>query len=126
MKSMVTPFVIFSLGFFLLVGLINVNAQRITNSARTIDSLNGEIESLKKSIAEGSYTRIPNRDFENIIDNKIQRSMRETVQWWLVIVGGIISLLGVVATRYAKSYLQNLVGIKISELRKENEERIKT
>lgn len=91
-----------------------------------IDSLNARIALLEKKIQEKSYTRIPNEDFENIIDNKIEKSWRETVKWWLFIIGAIVSVLGVLINKYAKAYLQTSVDEKINLLRQENDDRIKS
>lgn len=91
-----------------------------------IDSLNARIASLEKKIQEKSYTRIPNEDFENIIDNKIEKSWRETVKWWLFIIGAIVSVLGFLVNKYAKAYLQASVDEKINLLRQENDDRIKS
>lgn len=96
------------------------------NPQLVIDSLNSRISALEKKVQEKSYTRIPNEDFENIIDNKIEKSWRETAKWWLFIIGAIVSVLGVLVNKYAKAYLQTSVDEKINLLRKENENQIKS
>jgi hypothetical protein len=90
------------------------------------DSLKAKVLHLEKSVNQDSYTRIPNKDFENIIDNKIQKSMREIVNWWLVVIAALISLMGFLANKYAKAYLQTIVEGKVNQLNKENEEKIKS
>lgn len=112
--------------FFLCMScFVHVNAQK-ENSSATVDSLNAQIDSLKQTLNDGSYTRIPNKDFETIINNKIESSLRETVKWWLFVIAALISLLGFLVNKYAKVYLENTVEGKINLLKKENEEIIKT
>lgn len=89
------------------------------------DSLSKRIAELESVIDDGSYTRIPNEDFENILDSKIQKSMREIVNWWLFIIAGLISLLGFLVNKYAKSYLQTTIEGKVNQLKTENEETIR-
>jgi hypothetical protein len=90
------------------------------------DSLKARIVKLEKLTVESEYTRIPNKDFENILDNKIQKSMREIVNWWLIIIGALITVLGFLATKYANTFLQNIAEGKVNQLKKENEEKIKS
>jgi len=113
----------------LTVGSIsNTIAQNESNenasSQKTIDSLQVRIFNLNNLIEDRSYTRIPNKDFENIIDNKIQSTLRETIKWWLFVIAAVISLGGLWIHKYAKSYLQNIVERNVNQLRKENEETI--
>lgn len=95
------------------------------SSTVEIDSLKSVISKLENSVNSGSYTRIPNKDFETIIDNKIERSVQETVRWWLFIIGVIISVLSFLVTKFAINQLQNIVDEKVKLLRNENEEKIK-
>jgi hypothetical protein len=97
----------------------------IDNYELVIDSLKTKISNLETEIREGSYTRIPNTDFENIIDNKIQKSLRETLNWWLIVIAALVSALGFLINRYAKAYLQTIVDAKVNQLKNENEEQIK-
>jgi len=98
--------------------------QKSTNSIETIDSLKSRIEKLDKNLAEGSYTRIPNKDFESIIDNKIQKSMRDTLIWWFFVGSAIISMLGFLVIRYSNTFLQSKVDAAINQLKQENEDKI--
>jgi hypothetical protein len=91
-----------------------------------VDSLQDKIEKLNQKIEEGDYTRIPNQDFENIVDNKIEKSLRETLRWWLFIIAALVSALGFLVNKYAKSYLQSVVDEKVNLLKKENEDKIKS
>ena len=52
--------------------------------------------------------------------------MREIVNWWLVVIAALISLMGFLANKYAKAYLQTIVEGKVNLLKKENEEKIKS
>lgn len=91
-----------------------------------VDSLQAKIENLNQKIKEGSYTRIPNQDFENIVDNKIENSLRETLRWWLFVIAALVSVLGFLVNKYAKAYLQTIVDEKVNLLKKENEDKIKS
>ena len=95
-------------------------------ATETNDSLKARIIKLEKLIDDGSYTRIPNKDFENLIDNKIQSSIRDTVKWWIIFIGALIAMLGFIANKLANTYLQNIVDGKVNQLKNENEERIKS
>lgn len=98
--------------------------QQSINSVETIDSLKSKIEKLDKTLAEGSYTRIPNKDFESLIDNKIQRSMRDTLTWWFFVGSALISILGFLVIRYTNTFLQSKVDAAINQLKQENEDKI--
>ncbi len=89
-----------------------------------IDSLTHKIERLEQTIAEGSYTRIPNQDFENIINNKIETSLRETVNWWLLIIAAVVSVVGFLVNRYAKQHLQTILDERAVALKSEMGNRI--
>ncbi len=112
------------------IGFSNLKAQNAKQSSspteQTNDSLKAQVHKLKGEIQEGSYTRIPNRDFENILDNKIQKSLREILNWWLVIVAALVSGLGFLANKYAKAYIQTMVDEKVKQLNLENKEQIKS
>ncbi|WP_159522138.1 hypothetical protein [Sunxiuqinia indica] len=114
----------------LLLGLVmNLKAQHGSDSLARLmllnDSLQGQISRLEMVIDEGSYTRIPNEDFEEILNAKIQTSMREIANWWLFVIAALISLLGFLVNRYARSYLQTTIEGKVNQLKTENEDRIK-
>jgi hypothetical protein len=96
-----------------------------TNSA-AVDSMKNKIENLESKVQDGSYTRIPNKDFENIIDNKIEKSVRETMKWWFFLITAAVSVLGFLVNKYAKAHLQTIVDEKVNLLRQENEAKIKT
>jgi hypothetical protein len=103
----------------------NVNGPTV-DSNRANDSLKAQITELEKQIEQGSYTRIPNEDFENIIDNKIQKSMRDTINWWLFVIAALFSVLGFLVNKYAKAYFQTIIDDKVNNLKRENEEKIKS
>lgn len=98
----------------------------VISSNEVNDSLKTQIIKLEKQIEQGSYTRIPNEDFENIIDNKIQKSMRDTINWWLFVIAALFSVLGFLVNKYAKAYFQTIIDDKVNNLKKENEEKIKS
>ena len=103
------------------------SAQKIqtsTNSIETIDSLKSKLKKLDKITDEGSYTRIPNKDFESIIDNKIQKSMRDTLTWWFFVGSALISILGFLVIRYTNTFLQSKIDAAINQLKQENEDKI--
>jgi len=95
-------------------------------STEVIDSVKIRIQELQDALKDDSYTRIPNKDFENILDNKIQKSLREILNWWLVIVAALVSVLGFLANKYAKAYIQTMVDEKVKQLNLENKEQIKS
>src|SRR5579872_662959 len=69
------------------------NQSQGVNSSVSADSLKNQINRIQQTIADSSYTRIPNKDFETIIDNKIEKSLQETIKWYLIIISAIASLL---------------------------------
>ncbi len=89
------------------------------------DSLKLQIIKLQESIKENAYTRIPNKDFENIIDGKIEKSIREIVKWVVFIIGVFFSILGFFGFKYSNKYLDNAIDNKLKELKSGNEEAIK-
>ena len=93
-------------------------------SVEVIDSLKSKIKKLDKIAEEGSYTRIPNKDFESIIDNKIQKSMRDTLNWWFFVGSALISILGFLVVRFTNTFLQSKVDAAINQLKQENEGKI--
>lgn len=90
----------------------------------TKDSLQKRIAVLEAAMSEEGYTRIPNQDFENIIDNKIRSSIKDTLEWWLIILGALVSLIGFLINKYAKVYLEDRITKKSLELQKINDEKI--
>jgi hypothetical protein len=98
-----------------------------TENVTTVnDSLKLEIIKLQESIKENAYTRIPNKDFENIIDGKIEKSIREIVKWVVFIIGVFFSVLGFFGFKYSNKYLDNAIDNKLKELKSGNEETIKS
>lgn len=93
------------------------------NAAETYDILKAQLDKL---LEQNSYTRIPNKDFETIIDNKIQKSIHEIVNWWLIIIGSLSSIIVFFVTKYAKAYLQTILDGKVNQLKKDSMEEIKT
>jgi len=131
MKSRVIPF-----GFLFLMVLITMSdllvAQESGSTSESVDSevnheyLEQRVDQLEAAVAEEAYTRIPNEDFENIVDGKIQKSLREIVSWWLFVIAALISLLGFLVNKYARSYLQTTIEGKVNQLKAENEETIRS
>lgn len=90
------------------------------------EDLAQRVGQLEAELTEDGYTRIPNEDFENILDGKIQKSLREIVNWWLFVIAALISLLGFLVNKYARSYLQTTIEGKVNQLKAENEETIRS
>ena len=131
METMVKFLLFLSLSILLSVTCFSTtetqnDSSRKINSTKVKDSLRTQMIRIEKELGEDSYTRIPNKDFENIIDNKIQKSLRETLNWWFVVIAAIFSVGGFLMNKYAKSYLQNIVDGKVNLLKKENEDKIKS
>jgi tetratricopeptide (TPR) repeat protein len=127
MNTFFKTLIIISLSFFFSAsGFSQINTPEESNSAQTIDSLKVQIVKLEKLIEQNSYTRIPNKDFENIIDNRIQKSMRDMFNWWLLVIAAIVSVLGYFTKKYATNYLQSIVDSTVNQLKKEYEGKIES
>lgn len=74
------------------------------------------IDSLEQVIREGDYVRIPNQDFEDIIDNKVNNSTREEVRNWVWIIvtffGALMTLLTFWLNRKLKDEVSERVELK--------------
>ena len=85
--------------FFIVSCTINVHAQQNTN-----DSLRAKIDTLEKKLEENNYTRIPNKDFDNILAIKVNERVSDEIQgiikWITLIEGVIILILGFLAKYY--------------------------
>jgi len=85
--------------FFIVSCTINVHAQQSNN-----DSLRAKIDTLEKKLEENNYTRIPNKDFDNILAIKVNERVSDEIQgiikWITLIEGVIILILGFLAKYY--------------------------
>jgi hypothetical protein len=128
-NTLVTSVSVAFLFFFLMSGFLV--AQEPVTSAESTDpkmsevNLEQRVDQLEANLAEDGYTRIPNKDFENLLDGKIQKSLREIVNWWLFVIAALISLLGFLVNKYARSYLQTTIEGQVNQLKTENEETIR-
>ncbi|HVM87072.1 MAG TPA: hypothetical protein VMT76_02715 [Puia sp.] len=122
MKIFLKYLLLLCISFFL--GMMLLDNACAQDGNQKPDSLKIKIDSLQQWINDGSYTRIPNKDFDNIIENKIENSVRDSIRWWLFIVGGLISILSFLITWYAKFYLQGAIEKKFDDLRKDNDKTI--
>lgn len=131
MKNTFIPFVFVAfLLFFSMSGVLVAQDSRTsaesTETGMPDQNLEQRVGQLEAALTEDGYTRIPNEDFENILDGKIQKSLREIVNWWLFVIAALISLLGFLVNKYARSYLQTTIEGKVNQLKIENEETIRT
>ncbi|MFD0862432.1 hypothetical protein ACFQ1M_09425 [Sungkyunkwania multivorans] len=60
-------------------------------------------------IAEGQYTRIPNEDFETIIDNKVSVKINEKLRFWVTIIGLFITALGGLGAYTFNNKIQQII-----------------
>ncbi len=67
------------------------------------------LDSLEKVLYEGNYVRIPNADFENIIDSKISSTIRDEVKTWLWIIVSFFGALMTLLTFYLNRRLKDEV-----------------
>lgn len=78
------------------------------------------IDSLEKIIKEGDYVRIPNKDFEDIIDNKVNNASRQEVQNWVWVIvtffGALMTLLTFWLNRKMKDEVSEKVELKSKNL----------
>lgn len=93
--------------FALLSGAFLAKAQTppaaTGNQADSIPS--GIRQAIKQQLQEENYTRIPNRDFENILDNKIAATADEKFHSWLTNIVLAIGLLGGILVFAGRQYL---------------------
>lgn len=79
-------------------------------SQGNIDSLNAKIDSLERKLNNENYTRIPNKDFDNILSQKVNEEVSDqidNVKKWIAIIEGLIVLcLGFFAKYYFKDMVQ--------------------
>ena len=74
--------------FFILSYTLNVHAQPSTN-----DSLKAKIDTLEKKLEEDNYTRIPKKDFDNLLAEKVNEQVSEELQGiikWISIIAGLL------------------------------------
>lgn len=79
-------------------------------SQNNIDSLNAKIDSLEKRLNNENYTRIPNKDFDNVLSERVNEEVSDqidNVKKWIAIIEGLIILcLGFLAKYYFKDLVQ--------------------
>ena len=101
--------------FFILSCAINVHAQQSTN-----DSLRAKIDTLEKKLQENNYTRIPNKDFDNILAIKVNERVSDEIQgiikWITLIEGVIILILGFLAKYYFNDIIRKELAKASEEL----------
>lgn len=85
--------------FLILSCTCSLNAQQNTN-----DSLRAKVDTLEKQLSESNYTRIPNKDFDNLLEQKVDEKVSDQVQsiikWIALFEGIIVLILGFLAKYY--------------------------
>lgn len=124
--------------FFLLVfsaGLVNARVQPPSNgnrndslpaAVRRADSIPATVrQAVKQQLQEENYTRIPDRDFENILDNKIAATADEKFHAWLTNIVLAIGLLGGILVFAGRQYLGKEISKELQEKTKGLEDELK-
>ncbi len=101
--------IIISLLSVLLFASINAQSDTIKNNDEVISA----IKELEKKIDEKNYTRIPNEDFENIIETKISRQVDDKFTFWFTTIGVIFTFLGGAAVFAARKYVSDEINKRI-------------
>lgn len=100
---------------FFLVASVQVPAQ---NDSIQRDEVHQKIE---RYLTDKEYTRIPNKDFDLILHNRIEAEVKERLMFWLTLITIIIAVFGGVA---AIAFNLKIKQVVQSELEKKNEEHI--
>lgn len=74
-----------------------------------VDLTQKRLDSIEKAIQDGNYVRIPNKDFEEIIDAKVSSSIREEIKNWLWIIVSFFGALMTLLTFYLNRKLKDEV-----------------
>ncbi len=107
--------------FFILSCTLDVQAQQKTN-----DSLRAKIDTLEKKLEEDNYTRIPKKDFDNLLTEKVNRQVSEELQGiikWISIITGLIA---VILSFLAKYYFNDIIRKELAGTSQKLEENIRT
>src|SRR5947208_14857087 len=111
----------FTFCFFILSCTLNVHAQQNNN-----DSLRAKIDTLEKKLDENNYTRIPKKDFDNILTEKVNKQVSEELQGiikWISIITGLIA---VILSFLAKYYFNDIIRKELASTSQKLEDNIKT
>lgn len=113
MKLILMP-LLFLLSF---LSLQNINAQTENKSAQnksvSNDSTTEKLKQLEAKLDDKYYTRIPNKDFENIIDIKISKQVNDKFTFWFSIIGIVLTFLGGISVFAAKKYVSDEVAKRV-------------
>lgn len=80
-----------------------------TEAQQPTDLTQQRLDSIEKAIQDGNYVRIPNKDFEEIIDAKVSSSIREEIKNWLWIIVSFFGALMTLLTFYLNRKLKDEV-----------------
>ncbi|MBI1938634.1 MAG: hypothetical protein HYS25_10995 [Ignavibacteriales bacterium] len=98
---------------FSFLTLPNINSQTrdaiAENKSASTDSTIEKLKVLEAKLDDKFYTRVPNKDFENIIDIKISKQVNDKFTFWFSIIGIVLTFLGGISVFAAKKYVSDEV-----------------
>jgi hypothetical protein len=106
---------------FIMGCVCQTHAQQSIN-----DSLQYRIDTLEKKLKESNYTRIPNKDFDNLLSQKVDEQVSEEIQGiikWISIIAGLIA---VILSFLAKYYFNDIIRKELASTSLKLEENIRT
>jgi hypothetical protein len=86
--------------------------------------LERKVDSLERIVGENNYTRIPKKDFEEILTNRVSDTVYNTIYKWIAFLGAIIGLVGVGVAAYAKTQIRERVEEETEKKTKELENKL--
>lgn len=110
----------FTFCIFILCSVYNAHAQPSNN-----DSLKNKVDTLEKKLSEDNYTRIPKKDFDNILAVKVNEQVSNELQGiikWISVIAGLITL---ILSFLAKYYFNDLIRKELASASAKLEENIK-
>lgn len=118
--------------YFMCIGVISFGSGLNSVAQETqVDS--AQVEKLIRSLDEKNYTRIPNKDFDDIMTYKISNGISEKLTFWLAVLLGLITIIGGLVLYTSKKFIAETIRNQIEDkfkliennLSKLNEEQIK-
>jgi len=107
--------------FFILSCTINVHAQQSTN-----DSFRAKIDTLEKKLEEDNYTRIPKKDFDNILTEKVNEQVSEELQGIIKFISIIAGIIAVILSFLAKYYFNDIIRKELAKASETLESKLAT
>jgi hypothetical protein len=105
--------ILMCLSFNFLFSQLDTTHNRL--AVRAIDSL----------INEKNYTRIPNEDFDELIDNKVATKINEKFTFWITLIGVLIGAIAGVAAYAFNNKMKQLISEQVTTLSDQKMESIR-